>query len=141
MNRRDWVALGILLVLIPIPFISTNFLIKFAEKFFNTLPNQKITIPQMLPTFRLRQLVSARLIILLFILSLGIAYFLLNINLSRLSWLPIISTMLLTQSVFGKLGWEVQTWGGGSVMEMINEWWFRIIYSIGVILLFLTMVR
>ena len=44
--------------------------------------------------------------------------------------------MVLTQAAFGQLGWEIQTWDGGSVMEIVNKWWFRVLYSVGVILLF-----
>jgi hypothetical protein len=140
--KKESKLVVILLLLLPIPFFSNNCLTAFSTKFMNDISEQNIKYFTIgISTFRKRQLESAILTLSLFCISLVIAYLFSSLNFSHISWMTIASTMLLTHSVFGLLGWEIQTWAGGSVIEVINTWWFRILYSIGVILLFLTIIR
>jgi hypothetical protein len=140
MKRKDGLTI-ILIFLSLIPFIRANYLASLYTKFMNGALKQDIqSLSGDIDQFRMRQLVSALLTATLFGISLVIAYFFLSLNLSSITWLNIVSTMLLTHSVFAQLGWELR-WGGNTLLlETMNEWSFRITYSIGIIVLFLTMV-
>jgi hypothetical protein len=139
MNKKEWLAI-IMILFTPLPF-SSYCLASLSAKFMNkTSEELKQAYTNDIHTFRTRQIESALLTIILFSISLAIAHFYSNLNLSRILWMPIASAMLLTHTVFNQLGWEL-TWGGNTLLEMMNKWSFRIIYSIGIILLFITMLR
>jgi len=40
-------------------------------------------------------------------------------------------------AIFGKVGWEIQTINGESLPEIINKFWFRLVYTVGAFVLFL----
>jgi hypothetical protein len=141
MDRRDWLTV-LLLLLIPIPFISSKCLAALSAKIMGqNLGMTTQDFERGLSIFRKQQIESALLNTVLFCIALAVTYFYVGLEFSRISWLLVVSTMLLTQAAFGQLGWEIQTWGGDSVIEAINKWWFRVLYSFGVIFLFVTMIR
>ena len=127
----------ILLFLIPFPFITTNCLASFSAKFMDFDDNAFQQLRQSLSKFRLQQVKSIALVAGLLVLSLTVTYCF-DI-LSGIPYFAILSAIFLTHAAFGQLGWEIQTWGGGSVMEIINKWWFRVLYSTGVMFLFVAL--
>ena len=138
-NKKERFAITIIF-LSPFPF-SSNCLGSFFAKYMNKKSEEtKQAYSNDIRIFRLRQIDSAKLTIILFSIALFISYLSSRLHLAHISWLPIISATLLTHSVFHQLGWEL-TFSGDTLLEMMNKWCFRIIYSIGVILLFLTMMR
>lgn len=141
MDRGDWLAV-ILLILFPIPFISSHCLITFSAKFMNETREKEISqFGEKLILFRKRQLISAIYTGCLFCFSFGIIAIFSKLNNIQGRWLDIFSALILTHAVFGKLGWEIQSFSGDTVLEVVNEWWFRVLYSIGIILLFIAMMR
>jgi len=50
--------------------------------------------------------------------------------------LQIISAFVILWGLLGQLGWSIQTIGGTSLPEQVNNYWFRILNSIGMFLLF-----
>ena len=50
--------------------------------------------------------------------------------------LQIISAFVILWGLLGQLGWSIQTIGGTSLPEQVNSYWFRILNSIGIFLLF-----
>ncbi len=134
MDRKDWFPI-VLLFLIPIPIISTDYLVNFAANFMKISDEKCINnFREGLSTFRWRQLKSVLLIIVLFIVALPIAHY---IGITNAPYFAIISAMLLTHAAFGQLGWEIQTHSGKSIIETINKYWFRELYSLGTLLLFI----
>lgn len=134
MDKKNW-RIIIFLPLVLIIFILTNCMPTCAVKFIGISDKDTENLRKYLPEFRKRQLQSAALIIALFIISLVITSC--SADISRIThYFEILSAMVLTHAGFGQLGWEIQTWPGDSIMEKVNKWWFRTVYSLGVFLLF-----
>lgn len=140
LERIDYLAI-ILLFLVPFPFVSTNCLASFSVKFMNITENGVMNAyAKFISDFRVRQFISAALTIILFGVAWLIAYFYSGLNISHISWISIGSTMLVSHAVFDQLSWYT-TWGGKSLIDVMNRWYFRIIYSIGVILLLMALMQ
>ena len=50
--------------------------------------------------------------------------------------LVVVGTILLLTAGIGKLGWHIQTWGGQTPAESINDWLFFLLTIVGAWLLF-----
>ena len=48
-----------------------------------------------------------------------------------------ISTFLILWATFGQLGWEIQTLDDPTYVEQVNQFWFRIVFSLGMFFLFM----
>ena len=57
----------------------------------------------------------------------------------RLVYLIVGSGFLLVASI-GKLGWSIQTYGGNTPAERLNEWIFLFLSRIGTFLLFIDLI-
>ncbi|HIE34909.1 MAG TPA: hypothetical protein EYP79_01765 [Campylobacterales bacterium] len=49
----------------------------------------------------------------------------------------LIGLFSIVWAIFSKVGWEIQTIKGESLPEIINQFWFRLLYTIGAFFLFL----
>jgi hypothetical protein len=45
------------------------------------------------------------------------------------------ATVLLLTAGIGRLGWEIQTWGGGTPPESLDQWIFLVLSLLGTVLL------
>lgn len=81
---------------------------------------------------------SVKISFCLLILGSLLAYVLSNkkyrLNLRAL--LGLISAFLILMGTYGQLGWEIQTINGNSHIEMVNKYWFRGMFGLGMFLLF-----
>jgi hypothetical protein len=134
--KRENKLLLILLVLFLLPFISTKRLLRISEKYTDDK-----TLEGKLSEFRKRPYNILVLIIPVLIASFILAHCFANFKISRISGMQIIqiiSTVLLSLSVFGRLGWNIQTWSGNSLIERLDKKWFQITYSFGILLFFIS---
>lgn len=140
MRRIDWLAL-ILIGLVSLQIISTRCLAFFSVRFMNDIADNSVeSYSQFITEFRRRQLVSILLIIFLFCVSWFFASFYTGVILSHMPWLMIISTALIAHAAFDQLGWQL-TWSQDALIDNMNRWYFRIVYSIGVVLLFVALLK
>ncbi len=49
----------------------------------------------------------------------------------------LIGLFLIVWAIFSRVGWEIQTFSGDTLPEIINKFWFRLLYLMGAFLLFL----
>jgi len=61
-----------------------------------------------------------------------------NISERLIYILQVLAASLILWALLSKLGWSIQTINGTTLQEQINEYWFRILNSIGAFLLFFT---
>jgi hypothetical protein len=54
---------------------------------------------------------------------------------STIAWLQIAGAMVLLWGTLFIRGWEIQTLGGVSLTERINQWIYRTLYCVGTVLL------
>lgn len=50
--------------------------------------------------------------------------------------IQILSTFLILWALVGKLGWSLQTWKGETLPEKVNDFWFKLLNILGLLLLF-----
>lgn len=90
-------------------------------------------------TIRLRKAIRQSFIIVLccFIISLILALTT-SVPTQVVFWLGIIGTGIILWATLGYLGWEIQSWKGETLPEQINRMWFRVLYIVGTLLLFIS---
>lgn len=147
-----------LLILIPRKFfeIATNDVVKKEFKsnkqLLENYPDQKLPQEKRLEFFRQIENSSLKLrtsiinsfksIAIVVLSAFLLAKFLnfLGVPASKeiINLLRLISICLIFWSVWGKLGWEIQTWDGETLPEMINKNWSKSLYLSGVFIGILT---
>jgi len=53
----------------------------------------------------------------------------------------ILSAFIILWAVLSEVGWEIQTFKGNSLPEQVNKVWFRLIQSLGMYFLFLSILQ
>ncbi|UCG55413.1 MAG: hypothetical protein JSV32_04215 [Dehalococcoidia bacterium] len=91
----------------------------------------------------------ALLVSLFFVLSAGLVGFLLGIILNCLVGMPssvttkslqIVAGLLLLWATFFVRGWEIQSYGGVTFSERVNQWIYRFLYFIGTAIIVLSLI-
>ncbi len=91
----------------------------------------------------------ALLISLFLVLSAGLVGFFLGITLScfvgvpssdTINSLQIIAGLLLLWATFFIRGWEIQSYGGVTFTERVNQWIYRFLYFIGTAIIVLSLI-
>lgn len=54
-------------------------------------------------------------------------------------WLQIIGAGFLLWSVLFIRGWEIQSWGGRTLSELANQWIYRVLQTIGTVVVILSL--
>ena len=90
-------------------------------------------------TIRLRKAIGRSFIIVVccFIISLILAL-MISVPTQVVFWLGIIGTGIILWATLGYLGWKIQSWKGETLPEQINRMWFMVLYIVGTLLLFIS---
>ncbi len=138
MIKRE--RLAIIVILLSISPLSSSYIAKFSVRYTGEKSEVISSYLDDIRTFRLHQLCSGLLTLGLFLFAIITSLLFESLKVSNVSWIPIISALLLTHTAFNQLAWEF-TWGNDSLLDFMNKWSFRIYYSIGILILFYTLLK